>query len=144
VSALAHRPRVDIPQRRTAHRAPYEVTLELRSSRARITLIGALDGSSADAIGGMIMCSGSIGEPIELIGDRVTSVEPSCLDLLIAAARERLQHGQTQVLVTSVSDSFADALRRAGLPALAPVSLSTASSSTSQQENVRYEKEQLL
>jgi hypothetical protein len=101
----------------------YEVTLEMRPSLARLTLIGALNYSAADAIAGIVSCTGEVPCRIEIIADRVTSVDPDGLESLVAAARERVQHGMPAVVITSLSQVVGDGLRRLGMTTHPPVSL---------------------
>jgi hypothetical protein len=99
------------------------LTLEMRSGLARLCIVGALDSSAADAIGGMISFDGPVTGPVELIADGVSAVDPEAFLSVVAAAREREQHGLPSVTLLAGSPLLAEALHLAGLPADAPLVL---------------------
>ncbi|MGX7677566.1 hypothetical protein ACSMXN_01570 [Jatrophihabitans sp. DSM 45814] len=128
MSALDSRPDLpDLPEfpvpRNGAAAASYHVSLEMLADVARVTIIGALDEVSADAVGGMISCVPDGPSRVEVIAGGVTSVEPNCVQLLIAAARERIQHGQAPVHVVACSEVLAREFVEAGLLGRLPIAL---------------------
>lgn len=104
----------------------YQLTLEMREGLARLCVVGALDESAADAIGGMISFDGPVTGPVEITADGVTSADPAAFQLLVAAARERQQHGLPSVTLLSSSAALAEGLALAGLPETPPIVLAAA------------------
>jgi hypothetical protein len=101
----------------------YQLRLEVRDGVARVSLAGSLDESAADAIGGILSGPGQLPGSIELLLDAVVAVEPSGLELIVAAARERVQHGQPSVQVLDLSPAVTAALTQLGVNPRPPVRL---------------------
>ena len=112
-----------IPSRSSSGSIGYQIVLEMRPELARVTLSGVLDESSADAVGGMISADGPVTRAVELCCGSVTTATESAMELLVATAREREQHGLPPVTVVELSESVAAALRAHGLGDCPPVFL---------------------
>jgi hypothetical protein len=114
----------DLPERDRSAVTGYELALELRGSVALLTVTGTLDGSSADAIEGIVCAEGPVSGPVHIVAAGITAVDPLALDLVIAATRERVQRGLPAVSVIALSRPMGRALRELGLSDETPVALS--------------------
>ncbi len=101
----------------------YEISLEIRSGTARLTLSGVLDAAAADAVGGMIGADGPVQCAVELIADAVAVADVAAAELLVAVARERRQRGLPAIRLIALSEPLSEALSRLGLASRPPIVL---------------------
>ena len=113
------------PEPPTFHRSKprYEVSLEMRDASARVSLAGALNESSVDAVAGILARTAGVPSRVEIDFDAVTDVDELCFDLLIGAARQRSQRGLSPIVLVSASTTVIDAMVSVGLPGCPPISL---------------------
>ncbi|MCW2541815.1 MAG: hypothetical protein JWN95_3540 [Frankiales bacterium] len=101
----------------------YQLTLEVHGSRAKLGLSGSLDLASADAVGGILSGPGQLPGAIELAFDGVSRVDHRGMELVVAAARERVQHGGREVRLIALSAPIAAALEGLGMKPVPPLAL---------------------
>jgi hypothetical protein len=92
----------------------YEISLEVQSGVARLTISGSLDESAADALTGIFGCTDEMNCTIRVFADGVTAADPRSIDPLIHTASLRASRDMSPVVIETASDVVRDLLGRFG------------------------------
>jgi hypothetical protein len=88
----------------------YEISLEVQSGVARLTLSGILDESAADALTGIIGCTDEMACAVRVFAGGVTAADRHSIDPLIHTARLRASREMPPVVIETASDVVRDLL----------------------------------